>query len=99
SVDEGLGLGVKTLEWLRPFPEELPHTLVTVVGTAYRAVVAFPDDCRVVEPKQGLHVRGLPSATHDLDVLLRHRLLREAGDFEGVVVRVVGAELHDQAAP
>jgi hypothetical protein len=78
-VDERLWMGFESLERLQPFPPELSHTLVTVIGVVLelkRAGVVLPNDVRVVERKQCLRVVALhrrPNTTDDLYVLLRHR--------------------------
>ena len=67
------------------------HALVTVVdrctnasGTEARA----PLDLGIEVLQSGFHIVSIPrlvAAANDLDVLLRHRLLRQSGGFEGVL--------------
>src|SRR4029079_1768584 len=73
GVCEGLRLRAECLERVRPFPKELPDTFVTVIGAADWAVMAFPDDRRVIERKDGVRILRPPKSSHDLHVLLRHR--------------------------
>ena len=60
----------------------------------------LPDDIRTQESQPGVQVasvEGIDRFTCKLDVLLRHRLLRQPGGFEGVGSLVEGAHLGDQS--
>ena len=56
------------------------------------------DRVGVIEPSHALHVPGVPDlvvVAHDLDVLLRHGLLRHPGGFEGLGLTRVAAPPDD----
>src|SRR5215211_6917830 len=67
------------------------HAFVTPIerrADASRAKARAPLDLWIEVPQPALHVVSVPGvvpAPHDLDVLLRHRLLPRPGGFDGLV--------------
>ena len=88
GVDPLLDLRAEVLEHAVQVPIEMPNTSKSVIDTSAGASGGREVnlDLRVVEKEDRLVVvpdAGLPRSPHDLHVLIRHRLLRKPGGFEG----------------
>jgi hypothetical protein len=71
-------------------------------GTSHRASKhRKPDEDPLIQSPRALarNIDWRPHSPHDLDVLLRHRLLRQPGGFEGVLPGRERAKVHDEPVP
>src|SRR6185295_7691735 len=100
SVHEISGPPVVVREHLLPAVESGNSLLPTAIHPALRSVRDSVLELRVEVLGKGLgiiRIPGLECTAHDLDVLLRHRLLRESGGFEGFLGSRVEIRSGDQS--